>query len=62
MGRPAGHRGPIKAEEEKMTYPIRFVVTKKELDFLDARVKFLKLTRSSYFRTLMVGDITKNAN
>jgi hypothetical protein len=60
MGRPKGASGPYKVDDEKMTYPIRFVVTKTELNLLDARVKFLGLTRSKYFRTLMVGDITKN--
>lgn len=68
MGRPKGHPGPVKPEEEKQQRVIRFGMTRGDGEMLDNRLKELnkgaskKVTISSYFRTLMVGDITKNAN
>lgn len=61
MGRPKGHPGPVKPEGEKMNNPIRFGVTKKELELIDRRVAALGLDRSKYFRMLAIGDIKKNA-
>jgi hypothetical protein len=67
MGRPKGHPGPVKPEEEKQNRVIRFGMTRGDGDILDARIAQLnkgagkKVTISSYFRTLMVGDISKNS-
>jgi len=70
MGQKKGHPGPIKPEEEKQGRVIRFGMTRGDGVLLDTRIAQLnaplgekekKVTVSSYFRTLMVGDITKNA-
>jgi len=66
MGREKGHPGPVKPEEEKRTEVVRFCMTKGERRLLDKRVGELnvgaikKVTISSYFCTLMAGDLAKN--
>lgn len=67
MGRQKGHPGPVKPDEEKQQRVIRFGMTRGDGELLDGRIKQLnqgaakKVTISSYFRTLMVGDIAKNS-
>ena len=67
MGRPKGHAGPVKPDDEKQQRIIRFGMTRGDGELLDKRIDALnqgakkKVTISSYFRTLMVGDITRNA-
>lgn len=66
MGRPKGHPGPVKPEEEKRSEVVRFCLTKGERRLLDGRIDALnvdalkKVTISSYFCTLMAGDLAKN--
>lgn len=66
MGRPKGHPGPVKPEEEKRSEVVRFLLTKGERNLLEERLEVLnvgalkKVTISSYFCTLMAGDFAKN--
>ena len=60
MGRPKGHPGPVKPEEEKMNKPVRIGFTSGELALLKKRAGSLGLSISKYIRTLFVADITKN--
>lgn len=60
MGRPKGHPGPVKPEDEKMNKIKRVGFTSKEIVLLEKRVKELNITVSKYFRMLFIGDITKN--
>lgn len=61
MGRPKGHPGPVKPEEEKLDKIIRVGFTANEKNLLIKRAASLKLNVSKYIRTLFVADITKNA-
>ena len=60
MGRPKGHPGPVKPEEEKMDKIVRVGFTSGEKNLLINRAASLNLTVSRYIRTLFVADITKN--
>lgn len=61
MGRPKGHPGPVKPEEEKMNKPVRIGFTSGELALVKNDAARLKLSVSKYFRTLWLADHTKNA-
>lgn len=61
MGRPKGHPGPVKPEEEKMNKPFRIGFTANEREMVKKDAEELGLSVSKFFRTLWVGYHSRNA-
>lgn len=59
MGRPKGHPGPVKPDEEKLNKPFRIGFTTNERELVKKDAARLKLSVSKYFRTLWLADHLK---
>lgn len=61
MGRPKGHPGPVKPDEEKLDKPFRIGFTSNERELVKKDAAKLNISVSKFFRTLWVEYHSRNA-